>query len=135
MKRRMFSIVAVKCRRIFFFLALLIIISMIPGVFSGTPVGVAEADAAEFLCTPANVAVYETRVHVKCTSAAPGGILYFAYPTDDIAKSSQVLSVLSTALAAGRQLSILYNASDTSGSAFGCQTNDCRTITGAVFWQ
>jgi hypothetical protein len=66
------------------------------------------------------------------TAAAPGGILYFAYPTKDNANASRFLSVLSTALAAGRQVDILFDSADLSGTAYGCAASDCRPIQGVA---
>jgi hypothetical protein len=64
-----------------------------------------------------------------------GGIQYFALSTANAAHAARVLSVLSTAHAAGRQLSILYEPSDTSGTAIGCLETDCRLILAAAFLQ
>jgi hypothetical protein len=86
------------------------------------------------LCTPVNVAAFSSRVHVKCSESV-GGIQYFAVPTANAAHAARVLSLLSTAHAAGRTLDILYEPSDTSGSTIGCQASDCRLIVGAAFLQ
>ena len=97
----------------------------VPGV-----VKAAEPDAATwYRCTPANVAAYTTRIHVKCT-AASSGIWYFAYPTRDTANASRFLSLLSTAEVAGKQVDILYDTADLSGATYGCATGDCRPIIG-----
>jgi len=96
--------------------------------FYTSTVNAAEPDAAVwYRCTPANVAAYATRIHVKCT-VATAGIQYFAYPTRDTANASRFLSLLSTATVAGKQVDILYDTADTSGTAFGCAAGDCRTI-------
>jgi len=81
-----------------------------------------------YQCVPANVAVFETRVHVKCTASAPGGIQYFAKSTADADEAARVLSLLSIAKVTGRTLDIRYDPADTSGATIGCQTNDCRLI-------
>jgi hypothetical protein len=81
-----------------------------------------------FQCTPANVAVFDQRVHVKCTASTPGGIRYFAKATEDADAVARVLSLLSIALVTGRTLDIRYDPADTSGTAIGCQSNDCRLI-------
>jgi hypothetical protein len=81
-----------------------------------------------FQCTPANVAVFEERVHVKCTASAPGGIRYFAKATADADAAARVLSLLSIAQVTGRTLDIRYDPADTSGATIGCQANDCRLI-------
>jgi hypothetical protein len=96
--------------------------------------GPASAVANETGCTPLNVMVFESRVHVKCVETV-GNIAYFAASTEDSGNASRVLNVLSTALAAGRTLSIIYDPADTSGAAIGCQINDCRLIQGVALWQ
>ncbi|NOZ06227.1 MAG: hypothetical protein GXP41_07745 [Chloroflexi bacterium] len=79
-------------------------------------------------CTPARVAVFATRIHVKC-AAGISGIWYFAYPTSDAAGAARVLSVLNSALVTGRTLVILYDPSDTtSGPPIGCAASDCRLL-------
>ncbi len=111
--------------------ALLIVAALAAGVRFRPSVAVAaEPDAAIwYRCTPANVAAYPARIHVKCT-VANAGILYFAYPTRDTANASRFLSLLTSAEVAGKQVDILYDPADTSGSAFGCAASDCRTIVG-----
>jgi hypothetical protein len=81
-----------------------------------------------FQCTPANVAVFDTRVHVKCTASSAGGIQYFAKSTADADEAARVLSLLSIAKVTGRTLDIRYDPADTSGATIGCQANDCRLI-------
>ncbi len=97
----------------------------------------AQATAAEtFICIPDTVAVFNTRVHVRCQQAAPGGIYYFAFCNKtDSATASRFLSVFTTAKATGKNLRIYYTPSDTSGTACGCQSNDCRVIWGAEVLQ
>ena len=86
-------------------------------------------------CTPDGVMAADNRIHVRCANAAPGGIYFFAYPTSDSPKASRILSILSTALASGRTLTITYDPSDTSGADFGCAAGDCRTIISVEFWR
>ncbi|GAB4280611.1 MAG: hypothetical protein Kow0092_36210 [Deferrisomatales bacterium] len=109
--------------------------AFVAGVLPGLPAGgPAPARAAEVSCTPVNVGVFPSRVHVKC-SASFSGVQFFAASTADAAHAARVLSVLSTALAAGRTVNVFYDPGDTSGAAIGCQANDCRLIQGVVFWQ
>lgn len=115
-------------------LALLVIVAaLFGGLRFRTNVAVAAAPEAAtwYRCTPANVASYTTRIHVKCT-VATGGIQYFAYPTRDTANASRFLSLLSTAAVAGRQVDVLYDPADTSGAAYGCGVGDCRPILGVA---
>lgn len=89
------------------------------------------AGLATAQCVPANVGVYDERVHIKC-AAATAGIQFFAKSTTDANEVARVLSVLTIAQAMGRTIDILYDPADTSGTAIGCQANDCRLIL-AVF--
>ena len=105
----------------------------VPRLRVGAAVAAASPDANVWVsCTPANVAVFAERVHVKCT-AAVSGIWYFAVSTQNPASAARFLSVMSTAQAAGRTLSIWYNPSDTSGAAWGCQSSDCRAMQAVAF--
>lgn len=92
------------------------------------------ANAAEISCTPSNVVVYTSRVHIKCLESV-GGIYYFAASTADAAHVSRVLSTITTATVAGRTVIIRYDPSDTSGASIGCQVNDCRLLQAVGFWR
>lgn len=81
-----------------------------------------------YTCTPVQSGAFGTRIHVRCSAAAPGGILFFAYPTRDATGAARYLSLISTAVVAGKQLSILYDTNDASGAAYGCGLGDCRPI-------
>jgi hypothetical protein len=85
-------------------------------------------------CTPLNVTAYGSRIHVKCVEIV-GGIQYFAASTANAANAARLLSVLNTAHVAGRQLDILYEPSDTSGTAIGCAESDCRLLLAAAILQ
>ncbi len=85
-------------------------------------------------CTPSNVMTSQNRVHVKCEETV-GGIQYFAVSAEDPANAARTLSSLSTALVAGKTVSIYYEPTDLSGAAFGCQTNDCRLIIFLGVWK
>jgi hypothetical protein len=89
----------------------------------------AAAAPLDVFCTPSQVVVFAEapRLHVRCSESF-GGIVYFATPTTDAAQASRILSVIESALIAGRPLVIKYDPSDTSGAGIGCQTNDCRLI-------
>ena len=89
----------------------------------------AQAAPVDVACTPDEVVVFTTapRLHVRC--AAPvGNIRYFALATTDQAQAARVLSVINTALVAGRTLSIRYDPVDLSGASIGCLNSDCRLI-------
>ena len=93
----------------------------------------AAAPTDVFTCTPTGVAAFTSRVHVRCSPAAPGNISYFAVcTTNDSATASRFLSVFTTAKVTGKNLDIFYTASDTtSGTACGCAAGDCRLAWGA----
>jgi hypothetical protein len=87
------------------------------------------ADTATWsTCTPARVAVFSNRVHVRCT-VANAGIFYYAFSTKDPSAVARVLALLNGALLTGRTLLILNDPADTSsGPPVGCQAGDCRLI-------
>jgi hypothetical protein len=109
------------------------------------PAQLAKAASQTTLCTPDEVQVYTSnsvdpitrdqrsatspppRLHVHCT-AAVGGIQYFALSTADAPQAARVLSVITSALLAGRTLTIRYDPADLSGSGIGCLNTDCRLI-------
>ncbi len=95
---------------------------------SEAPSALEPAAATWYTCMPARVATFTTRIHVRCAAAAPNGIWYFAYPSSDTANASRFLSLLSTALVAGKQVNLLYDPADTSGAAYGCAAADCRAL-------
>ena len=80
-----------------------------------------------------NVAVFENRVHVKC-SPGVGLIKYFAYATDSAHSSTanRMLAVANSAYAVGDKLGVWYNSSS-SNNPPGCQVNDCRLMEGLVW--
>jgi len=88
--------------------------------------------AAEFRCTLGDVVVFGNRVHCQCTTTTADGsakIRYFAVPTTDAKLADRLLTIGTTALVAGRRFIAGYNSGDTSGSSFGCNSNDCRKLT------
>ncbi|MBX3693427.1 hypothetical protein [Dokdonella sp.] len=78
-------------------------------------------------CTPVRVALFDNRIHVRCSTPV-NGIIYFAAPTQNHNRVSRQLALMSMALASGRSLVIEYDPADTSGTAIGCQASDCRLI-------
>jgi hypothetical protein len=89
----------------------------------------AAAAPTDVFCTPNQVVVFTEapRLHVRCDESF-SGVVYFATSTSDAAQAARILSIIQTALVAGRTLIINYDPSDLSGAAIGCQTNDCRLI-------
>jgi hypothetical protein len=90
-------------------------------------------DAYTTCTTIENVAVYESRMHVKC-SPGVGLIKYFAYSTDSAHSSTanRMLAVANSAYAVGDKLGIWYD-SNSSNNPPGCQVNDCRLMQGLVW--
>jgi hypothetical protein len=84
-----------------------------------------------YTCTPDSVATYNERIHIKCTAPASGGIWFFAAPTTNPHHAARLLSILSLADVAGRNVSVLYDPNDTSGTSFGCLETDCRILLAA----
>jgi hypothetical protein len=79
-------------------------------------------------CRSVEVSTYENRIHVRCSTAATGGIVFFAVPTANSAYAARVLSVLTAAHIAGKNIEIQYDPNDTSGANFGCAASDCRRM-------
>jgi hypothetical protein len=91
----------------------------------------AAANAATFVCTPTKVAVLNNRMHAECSAAGTDGastIYYWSVPTSDTAFANRFLSVVSSAIISGRQVEMVFNPGDTSGSTFGCDGSNCRRL-------
>lgn len=101
-------------------------LAIMAGGLASRPVAAAPVDV---FCTPNQVVVFteEPRLHVRCNESF-GGIVYFATSTTDAAHAARILSLIQTALVAGRTLIVNYDPDDLSGAAIGCLTNDCRLI-------
>jgi hypothetical protein len=99
----------------------------------GSLLGAAAARAADqvYGCTPANVAVFDNRIHVNCTVANASGIQYFAVPTADRDRANRTLALLLAAISTGATVGVHFDPNDLSGSAIGCANADCRLITWA----
>ena len=89
--------------------------------------GSAQAAPTWITCNPAESMTFPERIHVKCASAV-GNIIFFALGTNDEAAAARALSVINTALVAGRALTVLYDPADTGGTTIGCLASDCRLI-------
>lgn len=101
-------------------------LAVVTGGLAAAPTAAAPVDV---FCTPNQVVVFTEapRLHVRCDESF-GGIFFFATSTTDTAQASRILSLIQSALIAGRTLIINYDPDDLSGAAIGCQTNDCRLI-------
>jgi hypothetical protein len=90
------------------------------------PFSASFAQAKWALCKPTETMIFAGRIHVKCAFPV-GKFWYFAVSTQDTHFASRVFGLGAVAQVAEKTLSILYDAGDISGEAFGCQPNDCRT--------
>jgi hypothetical protein len=79
-------------------------------------------------CKSVEVRTFAERVHVRCSQAAAGGIVFFAVATANSAHAARFLSVLMMAHLAGKSITVEYDPKDTSGTGFGCLANDCRRL-------
>jgi hypothetical protein len=99
----------------------------------GLPAAPADPDwIPGFFCTIGNVAVWDNRIHVRCTNYMHLGddyVYYWAYPSDSFNSytASRMLSVAQTALALSGQVYIYYDA-DRDHNPPGCLKGDCRLI-------
>lgn len=99
-------------------------LAVVTGVSASTSV-----TAADFSCTPIEVAVYAERIHVRCSEPASDGsaaIWFWAMSTSDAQHANRFLSTTTTALVSGRKLIFGFTPGDTSGVSFGCLAHDCR---------
>ncbi len=88
-----------------------------------------------YQCTTVDqVAVFDSRIHVHCTSTSPTiGIGWFAVSSTN-PNVSRYLSIFETAMISGKRLYLYLDPNDTSGAAWGCASGDCRVIYGAELW-
>ena len=129
-------------RLIFFLIMGLLLVSALLLVFQALP-GRAQdpqpessapqsGDAGPHTCTISNIAVFPTRIHVKCTTPAVVGssnIYFFAASgaVADAVTTNRFLTLLNTAYALGKPVYVYYHTS-TSLNPTGCLTHDCRGI-------
>jgi hypothetical protein len=86
---------------------------------------------ASFACpTITNIAAFDNRIHVRC-SVGNDGIYYYAYANDasNAIVANQILAVANTAFALGSGVWVYYYPSS-SYNPPGCNTGDCRGLTG-----
>lgn len=82
---------------------------------------------------PSQVAVFSNRVHVYCASTSPAisGVYWFAAPASPDANfASRAMSLFQSAVLTTQPLLLYLDPSDTTGSAFGCGSGDCRRVYG-----
>jgi len=97
-----------------------------------------EPAANPHVCTIDSIAVYDSRIHVRCTNALiitrpaplpPLNIYYFAANADEehMITTNRYLTLLNTGFALGKQVAIGWLTSSEDNPP-GCQTDDCRGI-------
>lgn len=92
------------------------------------PARMSFAASTFYTCKSVEVATYPERIHVKCTLATSGGIVFFAVPTANSAHAARILSSLLMAHTVGKNIVVEFDANDTTGTAFGCAANNCRRL-------
>ncbi len=90
-------------------------------------------DAAARNCTISNLYVTDNRWHVRCTTALPAGVYYFAIENDAAHKiqADRMLVLANTAYALSKPIEVWYETS-TASNPTGCLTSDCRRLSGVV---
>ena len=105
-------------------------------IFRAHSVTAAPTAGTTYTCSPDQVVSANVRVVAHCASGffidATTTIFWFAYPTSDSANASRMLSLFETAKATGSTLTFYFDTGDTTGTAYGCQANDCRGIWAAT---
>lgn len=89
---------------------------------------IGSAHAASASCTPADVTVFTSRIHIRCSQGTADGantIYYFAVPTTDATFANRFMTIATTALVSGRRFVINFT-SGASGASYGCLASDCR---------
>jgi hypothetical protein len=81
-----------------------------------------------FTCKSVDVSSYPERIHVRCDKPASGVIVFFAIPTANSAHAARILSILTSAHIARRNIVVEYDPADMSGEAFGCVASNCRRL-------
>jgi hypothetical protein len=86
---------------------------------------------ASFYCYLNNVAAFDNRIHLRCSTSPGDGIGYYAHPTNSSSgyTASRMLAVAQTAYALGKPVWVYYVSSSSSNPP-GCNTTDCRLLTG-----
>ena len=80
------------------------------------------------VCKPVETMVWSNRIHVLCEAPVDGKFPFFAVSTSDARVANRMLALMQAAQLSDRHLRILFDPADTSGTAFGCNANDCRRI-------
>ena len=119
-----------------FWLAVLLLITLVAGIVVARSVQAEPAAGVTFTCSPDLVVSANVRVVAHCVSGyvinGTTTIRWFAYPTNDSANASRMLSIFEVAKATGATVTFYFDTSDLSGAGYGCATTDCRAIWAAT---
>ena len=118
-------------------LGLALVIGIIAVVtLSAHPVTAAPATGVWYQCAPDIVVSANVRVVAHCAAGyfinATTTVFWFAYPTQDSANASRMLSLFETAKATGSAITFYFDTTDVSGDAYGCVDTNCRAIWAAT---
>jgi hypothetical protein len=96
-------------------------------------------NAAYFQCPQiVSVGVFYNRIHLQCGTTNTIGsdiVRYYAYPNDaaHATGANELLALGNTAYALGKGAVLFYNSTSSDNPA-GCNTGDCRGLTGATIY-
>ena len=117
-------------------LAVIIFLSASPSrtIAQDTP---PETDAVldgNYLCTISELAVFPSRMHVKCSGSVTVGsdlVSYFAFPSTsaNALMSNRYMTLLNTAYALGHPVRVYFDDNAASNPP-GCGTTNCRLLNG-----
>lgn len=84
-------------------------------------------------CTIEHVSVFDNRWHIKCTTALPANVYYFAIENDLEHKlmGDRMLVLANTALALNKPVGIYYSTLSIQ-NPFACLATDCRRLVGVL---
>ena len=138
-------------KKLFLVGTLIFIFTFLSLPLAGTTPGTAQAQTkparnapctvANFQCTISNIAAVEVdrndipvenRIYVSCANSPGGGLFSFASAIGtNPGNANRYLVMLNTAVALGKTVSIFYDINSVN-NPIGCQTADCRKLTGLV---
>ncbi len=134
---------------------LLFIFTVLSFPLAGITLGIAQAQTkpagtvdsntlgtvANFQCIISNIAAVEVdsniitgenRIYVQCANSPGGGLFSFASAVGtNGGTANRYLAILNTAVALGKTVSIFYDINSIN-NPLGCQSADCRKLTGLV---
>ena len=142
-------------KKLFLLGTLILFFTFLSLPLAGTTLGVAQAQmkpagtvnsntlgtVAYFQCTISNIAAVEVdrndisvenRIYVQCANSPGGGLSSFASAVGtNGGNANRYLVMLNTAMALGKTVTVFYDQNYTN-NPIGCQSINCRTLTGLV---